>query len=169
MSDSQFSPPVCAEYIRLPDMVPLPDHYAQAMGLPLGKVRYLEPGFYDGSGNKLSDLQNPVPGARVVIEFAGVSFVWGVFSEGLRAGQRGDMTFTNVPGTGPLTPFFNEWDPIESKPRLGAALFTLLACERGRGIARTSGQNTYDADLPAAAGFIVSATVNMPADELSQS
>jgi hypothetical protein len=161
-SDNEADPPVLTEYIRLPDMVPLPDPYAQIMR---GPAPYLEPGLYDAHGKKLGGLKETIPEARVVIEFAGVSLVWGVFSVPLLAGQRGDMIFTNVPGTGPQTPFFNEWDTAACLPRVGEALFTLIACQRGRGVTKVVGRNTYGADLHAAAGFIVSALVNMPGDE----
>lgn len=159
------NPPVLVEYIRLPEMVPLPPNYAQLMG----PEKYLEPGFFDEFGNKLGGLHDNISPekadrVRVVIEFAGVTFVWGVFSRPLLAGQRGSMLFTNVPGTGPITPFFNEWDTDQCLPRVGDALFTLIASQRGRGTAKVVGQNTYGADLTAAAGFIVSTLVNMPDD-----
>jgi hypothetical protein len=160
-SDNGADPPVLTEYIRLPDMTPLPDPYAQIMG---GPAPYLEPGLYDAYGKKLGGLKEKIPEARLVIEFAGVSLVWGIFSTPLLAGQRGDMVFTNVPGTGPQTPFFNEWDPLECVPRVSDALFTLIACQRGRWVTKVVGRNTYGADLPAAAGFIVSALVGMPDD-----
>jgi len=150
------------EYIRLPDMVVLPDSYAKAMRLKPGSARYMEPGFYDGDGNKLGDLADHVANAKVVIEFAGVSFVWAAFSNQLEAKQRGDMLFENLPGTAPVTPFFSEWDPLASEPRIGSARFTLMSAQRARNAVKVVGRNDGDADLFAAAGFIVSANVPMP-------
>lgn len=162
LTAQRADPAVLVEHVRLPKMVPLPEAYAKVMG----PERYLEPGLYDAYGNKLGGLQEVIPEARVVIEYAGVNFVWGVFSLPLLAGQKGDMIFTNVPGTSPLTAFFNEWDRGQCVPRISDALFTLIACQRGRNVARVVGQNTFGADLTVAAGFIVSVLVNMPDDEL---
>src|SRR5262249_14854602 len=95
------------EQLRLPDLVPLPDAYCDVMNLPRGVPRYMEPGLYDADGGKLGGLQDVVPETRVVIEFAGVTLIWGVFEHRLRGGFRGEMTFHNCPGTAPITSFFN--------------------------------------------------------------
>jgi hypothetical protein len=170
---------VCKEVLHLPDMVPLRKDYAKVMHPDLDVdhmdpqdprwPRYLEPGVYDKDGHRLGGLDyRPAggrPKPRLFIEFAGVTFVWGVFDRPLRGGEEGRMLFKNVPGTGPITPFFGEWDPAADVPRVGDALFLLIASQRGRGEAQVVGRNTSQADLPAAAGFIVSQTVGMPEEE----
>lgn len=131
---------------------------------------FIEPGFYDKNGNRVAgldaDLNHLSPHQRerirAVIEFAGVTFVWGVFGELLGPHQKGEMTFKNVPGMGPLTPFFGEWDPVACAPRVGEASFQLIAVQQGRNTARIVGRNGSRARLPAVAGFIVSQNVEMP-------
>ncbi len=92
-------PDILVEHVRLPDLVPLPDAYCDVMGLPRGVPRYMEAGLYDAHGRKLGGLKDVVPETRVVVEFAGVSLIWGVFEHKLRGGFRGDLFFDNVPGT----------------------------------------------------------------------
>lgn len=149
------------ETLRLPEMVPMPEAFRQALGREPG-ARYLEPGLYDGFGRKLGTLGETHPGARIVIQFAGVTFVWGVFSRRLEPGQEGWLTLSNVPGVMPITPFFNEWDRKRSEPRLGDALLPLLSSERGRDTARVAGRNDGDDDVHAAAGLIVSQDLELP-------
>ncbi|HEV2990755.1 MAG TPA: hypothetical protein VG759_20120 [Candidatus Angelobacter sp.] len=161
--DVKAEPLTVTNYITLPDLVRLPDNYVKVMRQdPSVPHYYMAPGYYDENGNKLGELKDKVSNARVVVEFAGVTFVWGAFEELLEAGQRGDMIFHNVPGTAPITPFFSEWSPDESAPRISPTLFGLLAAQRGRNEARVVGQNLGNADLPAAAGFIISIQVDMP-------
>ena len=149
------------ESVRLPDMVPMPEKYSTLLRREPG-ARYLEPGLYDGFGRKLGTLQDTHPATRVLIEFAGVTFVWGVFSRELEPGQEGWLTFHNVPGTTPITPFFNEWDRERTEPSLGEALTPLLSSERGRDVARVAGRNDGDDPLLAAAGLIVSQDLDLP-------
>jgi hypothetical protein len=147
--------------LRLPEMVPMPEAFRQSLNREPG-ARYLEPGLYDGFGRKLGTLRETHPDARIVIQFAGVTFVWGVFSRRLAPGQEGWLTFENVPGVMPITPFFNEWDRKRSEPKLGDALLPLLSSERGRGVARVAGRNESDGDVLAAAGLIVSQDLELP-------
>ena len=155
-------PPVLIDYVTLPEMTPMPSQYWRDLLRQTDPVDYLKPGLYDGYGKWLGDLkQKPPPETRVIVEFAGVTFVWGVFSQPLRAGQRGDMIFRNMPGTGPITSFFTEWDIDSGYPRVSDAIFTLIASMNGRNIARIVGQNLYTEDLPAAAGFIISQNANI--------
>ena len=154
--------PVLTEYVTLPDMTPMPSKYWRDLLHQTDPVVYLKPGIYDAYGKWLGDLSQETPaGARVIVEFAGVTFVWGVFSQPLRAGQRGDMIFRNLPGTGPVTSFFTEWDVYAGYPRVSEAIFTLIASMNGRNIARIVGQNLHSEDLPAAAGFIISQNVDI--------
>ena len=155
-------PKIHTEQLRLPDLVPLPDAYCDVMNLPRGVPRYMEPGLYDAHGRKLGGLQDVVPETRVVIEFAGVTLIWGVFEHRLRGGFRGEMTFHNCPGTAPITSFFNEWDTRIVQPIIGEALFELVSSERGRDAARVSATNCSDRDLVVAAGYIISLSVEMP-------
>ena len=97
---------------------------------------YMEEGVYDAFGRRLGNLTDRVANGRVYIEFAGVTFIWAVFNAPLRPGQRGDMLFTNIPGTAPITPFFTEWDMSSGFPRIGSALFTLIAAQRSNGAAK---------------------------------
>lgn len=159
---NKAGPPVLVDYVTLPDMTPMPSKYWRDLLRQTDPVDYLKPGIYDGYGKWLGDLKQKVPPeGRVIIEFAGVTFVWGVFSQPLRAGQRGDMIFRNMPGTGPITPFFTEWDIEAGYPRVGDAIITLIASMTGRNIARLVGQNLYSEDLSAAAGFIISQNVDI--------
>jgi hypothetical protein len=122
----------------------------------------MEPGLFDAEGHKLGGLNDAVSGVRSVIEFAGVTFIWGVFKHKLRAGQRGDLIFHNCPGTAPITSFFNEWDTSTNLPIIGDALFELVSSQRGRNIAKVSAINHSNKDLVVAAGYIISAAVDMP-------
>lgn len=149
------------ESVRLPDMVQMPKRYRDALGLGL-EARYLEPGVFDAFGRRLGNLDASEPDARVVIQFAGVTFVWGVFDKELAPGQQGWLTFENVPGAMPITPFFSEWDRERSGPQLGDALLPLLSSQRGRGVARVAGRNDGDEAVSAAAGFIVSQELDLP-------
>jgi hypothetical protein len=166
--------PVIVDYVRMPDTVPLPPKREPPQSprdtwrvlLP-NTPTYMQEGVYDAFGRRLGDLTDHVPGARVYIEFAGVTFIWAVFGNRLGAGQRGDMFFTNIPGTAPITPFFTEWDPSSGFPRIGSALFTLIAAQRSNGAAKIVGRNTGDADLHAAACLIISTGVGMPFGEWS--
>jgi hypothetical protein len=155
-------PDILVEHVRLPDLVPLPDAYCDVMGLPRGVPRYMEAGLYDAHGRKLGGLKDVIPETRVVVEFAGVSLIWGVFEHKLRGGFRGDLFFDNVPGTAPTTSFFNEWDTRTVQPVIGDALFELVSSERGRNVARVCAKNCSRSDLTVAAGFIISLSVEMP-------
>ena len=164
--DVKADPLIVTNHITLPELVRLPDNYVKVMRQdPNVPHLYMEPGYYDEHGHKLGTLQDHVANARVVVEFAGVTFVWGAFEDVLQAGQQGDMIFRGVPGTAPITPFFSEWNPTDSTPRVGPSLFSLVAAQRGRDEARVVGQNMGNADLPAAAGFIISIQVDMPDSE----
>lgn len=154
--------PTLVNYVTLPDMTPMPSKYWRDLLRQTDPVNYLKPGVYDAHGKWLCDLKQKVPpSARVIVEFAGVTFIWGVFSKPLRAGQRGDMIFRNMPGTGPITPFFTEWDRETGYPRLSDAILTLIAAMTGRNMARLVGQNIYSAERAAAAGFIISQNVDI--------
>ncbi len=162
-------PPVLVEYVRMPDVVAMPaprdppQSPKDSWGMLLPNTpSYMEEGVYDAFGRRLGNLTDRVANGRVYIEFAGVTFIWAVFNAPLRPGQRGDMLFTNIPGTAPITPFFTEWDMSSGFPRIGSALFTLIAAQRSNGAAKVVGRNAGDADLPAAAGLIISTGVGMP-------
>lgn len=125
---SNSEPAALVEYIRLPDAI--------------------ETGRYDNQGRK-SDTGN------LFITVRDTAFLWGVFSQPLRAGQRGEMVFTNAPGTFLVGISFNEWNPALAEPHVGHAMFTLISAQRGDGIARVVGRNTHGADLHAAAGIVL--------------
>jgi hypothetical protein len=154
-------PPPLRESVRLPDMVRMPKHFREGLGRG-PEARYLEPGLYDAYGRKVGELFDTSPDARVVVQFAGVTFVWGAFGRRLEPDQQGWLRFENVPGSMPITPFFNEWDRDEAKPSLGDALLPLLSSERGRDVARVAGRNDGDDAVWAAAGFIVSQELDLP-------
>lgn len=149
------------ESVRLPDPVQMPEHYRKSLGRG-PEARYLEPGIYDAYGRRLGGLHDHHPNARVVIQFAGVTFVWASFSRELKPEQQGWLTFENVPGVMPITPFFGEWDEDRVGPDLGDALLPLLSSERGRERARVAGYNASDDEVPACAGFIVSQDLDLP-------
>ena len=121
-------PPVLVEYIRMPDEI--------VTG------RFNAAGKEDPEGNLFITVKD-------------TSFIWGVFTQTLLAGQRGEMTFTNVPDTFLIGATFTQWDPAVDDPFIGEALFTLISAERGYGTLRIAGCNTGGADLPAAAGTVV--------------
>jgi hypothetical protein len=73
------------EYVRLPDVI--------------------EPGRYDAFGRKDPD------GNLLLGIGSGICHMWAVFKNGLRPGQIGSMTFSNVPGSYALTGNFTEWQP----------------------------------------------------------
>jgi len=125
---TKADPPVLVEYIRLPDTIAT--------------------GRYDAQGRK-SDSGN------LFITVRDTAFLWGVFSQPLKAGQRGEMVFTNAPGTFLVGISFNEWSPALAEPHVGHALFTLISGQRGDGVARVIGRNTHDSDLYAAAGIVL--------------
>ena len=115
-------PPVVVEYVRLPDEIVT--------------------GRFNASGKE-------DPDGNLFITVKDTSFIWGVFKDNLLAGQRGDMVFTNVPGTFLVGGTFTQWDPAADEPVIGQALFTLISTERGEGTIRISGRNTSESDLPA--------------------
>ena len=73
------------EYFRLPDQI--------------------QPGRYDAFGNEDPD------GNLFIGMGSGIVHIWGVFQNGLKPGQMGSTSFTNVPGSYPLTGNFSEWMP----------------------------------------------------------
>ena len=172
MSEYALKPTtVHSDWVKLPDLKDLNiDEYTAFMG---PGQQWLEPGYYDQDGNLLGDkndkekplerLRKPAPPeTRLVIEYAGVNLVWGVFERQLAPGERGDMLFKNTPGSGPITPFFNEWDTVGHLPRVADAFFALVASMRGKQIAKIAGVNTHNSHRWAAAGMIVSQMVKMP-------
>ena len=152
-----------------PDLPTALDSHYESVKLPnladhprFGK--FLPPGVYDHRGRKLSELKDPrkyVEGA-VFVEYAGVNFVWGVFRQPLSARQLATMHFENVPGSAPITAMFGQWDRKLGAPVLGDAVFPLVSVQRGLMTARIAGQNDFAGELPAAAGFILSPTAQMP-------
>ena len=124
----QSDPPVLVEYIRMPDEI--------VTG------RFNSAGHEDPEGNLFITVKD-------------TSFIWGVFTQTLLSGQRGEMTFTNVPETFLVGATFSQWDPVADDPFIGDALFTLISAERGSGTIRITGCNTSGADLPAAVGTVV--------------
>ena len=143
-------------------MTLLPDVYGDVMGVPRGVARWIASGYYDRAGRLLGDLKANCPGAPVIIEYAGVSFLWAVFANKLAPGCLGEMIFENCPGTAPITSFFNQWNVTTGQPEIGDGLFELVSSERGRDIARVSAVNRGRQAQYVAAGFIVSAAVGMP-------
>jgi len=128
LEDLKADPPVMVDYVRLPDEILT--------------------GRYDALGEKDDD-------GNLFISVKDTSFIWAVFSYNLQAGQRGDMVFTNVPGTFLIGASFNEWDPRANEPRISEALFTIVSIQRGDGVVRIVGQNASGAELPTAAGIVV--------------
>ena len=124
----QAEPPVLIEYIRMPDEI--------VTG------RFNAAGKPDQEGNLFITVKD-------------TAFIWGVFTQMLLAGQRGEMTFTNLPDTFLVGGTFTQWDPVADDPFIGSALFTLISTERGAGTLRISGCNSSLADLPAAVGTVV--------------
>ena len=121
-------PPVVVEYVRLPDEI--------VTG------RFNARGEEDPEGNLFITVKD-------------TSFIWGVFTQTLMAGQRGDFVFTNVTGTFLVGGAFNQWDPAADEPYVGEALFALISTERGQDTVRISGRNASGSDLPAAVGIVV--------------
>ena len=165
-SSVQYRTPAAefTEQIILPEMTPMPGKYWRDLLRSPDPVDYLKPGYYDAYGRWLGDLKQQNPEARVIIEFAGVTFIWGIFSRKLEPGERGDMFFNGVPGTGPITSFFTEWDTASGLPCIskGRGYLSLIASMRGRNTAKIAGENHYSRAVSAAAGFIVSQNVDMP-------
>jgi hypothetical protein len=121
-------PPTIVEYVRMPDEI--------VTG------RFNARGEEDPEGNLFITVKD-------------TSFIWGVFTQTLMAGQRGDFVFTNVPGTFLVGTAFTQWDPAADEPYVGEALFALLSSERGEGIVRVCGRNASGSDLPGAVGIVV--------------
>ena len=65
------------------------------------------------------------------------------------------MVFTNLPGTFLLGVSFGEWDDDRDEPTISDALMTLGSVQRGNGIARIIGRNTYAEELSCAIGVVV--------------
>lgn len=128
LTDIKADPPISVEYIRLPDEIVT--------------------GRYDVLGQKS-------PYGNLFITVKDTAFIWGVFKHALNAGQRGDMIFTNVPGTFLVGVSFTQWDLAANEPCISDALFTLISAQRGDGAVRIIGRNTSEADLCAAAGIVV--------------
>ncbi|HEV2990757.1 MAG TPA: hypothetical protein VG759_20130 [Candidatus Angelobacter sp.] len=122
-------PPALVDYIRLPDEI------------VTGRF---------GNAGKPSD--DPV---SLYITVKDTSFMWGVFSYKLEAGQRGEMIFTNVPGTFLVGICFNEWDTDSNEPKLSEGLLTLVSAQRGEGVFRVIGKNASDHAVYAAVGITV--------------
>jgi hypothetical protein len=85
ITNERSDPPMVVEYVRLPDVI--------------------EPGRYDALGRK-----DPEGNLFLGIG-SGICHMWAVFRGGLKPGQLGAMTFSNVPGSYPLTGNFTEWLP----------------------------------------------------------
>ena len=165
---------VSKDSVTLPPLSAIPPAYEPIMGK--GQL-WLPPGYYDQKGMLLSGsdkdplnrFKRPAPpGTRIVIEYAGVNFVWGIFSKELEPGAQGEMTFHNTPGSGPITPMFNEWDTVGHLPRVTDSFFALVAAMRGEHVARIVGVNTHNSDRWAAAGMIVSQMAEMPGVSVSK-
>lgn len=105
-------------------------------------------GRYDASGN-------PDPDGRLLITARGTAFAWARFSRPLASGEEGEMVFTNLPGTFLLGVSMGEWDDERDEPTISDALVTLGSVQRGNGIARVIGRNTYDEELSCAIGIVV--------------
>lgn len=84
----------------------------------------------------------------------GMGYIWGVFDTPLKPQQIGEMTFSNVRGTLPISASFGEWSAQGNKPHLGSAHYNLVSVQRGTNVARIRGLNTYGASLVSAAGLI---------------
>jgi hypothetical protein len=82
-----------------------------------------------------------------------MGFIWHVFGSPLGYGQIGEVNFTNVPGTLPVSACFGEWLPTTNTPHIGSASYWLIQVQRGRGNARVVGKNLYNANLVSAAGL----------------
>ena len=121
-------PPVLVEYIRFLDEIIT--------------------GRYDAYGSES-------PTGNLFITCKGTAFSWGVFTRTLNAGQRGDLIFTNVPGTFLVGVSFSQWDPVANEPIVSDALFALISAQRGDGNVRVIGRNLSEADLCTAVGIVV--------------
>lgn len=103
---SRPAPPSVTGYLRLPDKI--------------------EPGRYNAMGQ-------PDPDGNLFLGMgSGIVHIWGAFTEPLRPGQRGDMTFTNVPGTYAVTGNFSEWIPGPGGPSPHAVMRKDLGAPRGK-------------------------------------
>lgn len=152
---------VLEDHVYLPEMTPMPADFIAILGREPGAT-YVAPGLYTATGAKLAGVQEKNSEARMVIEFAGVTFIWAVFAQKLEPGQEGWLTFHNVDGTAPITPFFSEWDREGCVPKLGEALLPLLSAQRGRNMARVVGRNDGDEPVLVAAGFIYAQDLDLP-------
>lgn len=83
--DHEAKPPIVAERVRMPD--------------PLRAGRFNALGEEDPEGNLFVGMGS------------GICHTWAAFSEPLAPGQRGEMTFTNMPGSYVNTGNFTEWVP----------------------------------------------------------
>jgi hypothetical protein len=127
-TENTSTPPVLVEYIRLPDTI------------TTGRFDT------DGRSNAKGNL---------FITVRDTAFLWGVFCYKLNAGQRGEMVFTNVPGTFLVGVSFTEWDDENNEPYLGEALYTLISAQRGEDTVRIVGRYTSSVPLAAADGIVV--------------
>ena len=153
---------VLEDHVYLPEMTPMPTDFIAVLGRE-PEAKYYAPGLYSPTGAKLAGVQEKNSKARMVIEFAGVTFIWAVFGEELQPGEEAWLTFHNVDGTAPITSFFSEWDREGCVPKLGDALLPLLSSQRGRNVARVVGRNDGDKPVLAAAGFIFAQDLDLPA------
>jgi hypothetical protein len=83
------------------------------------------------------------------------SFIWGAFTQPLKPGQLGSLTFTNVPGTFLIGVSFNEWDPFDHAPKITDAHFALISIQRAPERVRVIGRNMHHLETAAAAGIVV--------------
>ena len=126
---SHADPPALVDYIRLPDEIVT--------------------GRFDSTGTPSDDQ------VSLYITVKDTSFMWGIFSYELKAGQLGEMVFTNAPGTFLVGVCFNEWDTESGEPILSKGLLTLVSAQRGEGTFRVIGRNATDRDVYAAVGITV--------------
>src|SRR5262249_51738185 len=104
----------------------------------------LEEGVYDDGG-------------LVVKRSNGVYYVWAVIG-GLRKGQRGEGTFTNLPGAAPVAAYFCEWDRVGRGPLLGDARTVLVEVVRQPGQIQVSGYQSHGTHT-CAVGLIVAGPI----------
>jgi hypothetical protein len=81
-------------------------------------------------------------GQLVVKQANGVNYIWATIS-GLRKGQRGEITFKNLPRTAPVAAYFCEWDPVGQVPLLGNVRTILAEVVRRPGQIRVSGYQDH--------------------------
>ncbi|EHS58027.1 hypothetical protein P4H71_02225 [Paenibacillus kribbensis] len=80
-------------------------------------------------------------------------WAWARFTD-LDPGETYRVEFNGVPGKGPVSGSFSEWEIETHRPKIGSATFNVIGSERGVDSVRISGKYEWTRTLPTAFGFI---------------